>query len=297
MELVIPAPARFNFRRTVLSHGWSLLPPFELDRQSWVLRRVLSVPGRRPMVAAFREAGRGVAVAIEPARLSARAVGELAHQTVTIFGLDVNLEPFYKVAARQPDMRWVGRDGAGRLLRSPTVFEDVIKLILSTNCPWSATRQMVHALVEMGEPTAGGRRAFPPPAVVALAAEQRLRETGRAGYRAPAVAAVAEAVASGTEDIEAWVRLPAAEVRRRARRLKGVSPYVIDNLLGLLGHGRGLGLDSWVRSVLAERAGRELSDREIAERYESFGEHAGLALWCDVTRDVVEHPSVQAPVV
>jgi len=100
--------------------------------------------------------------AIEPARLSARAVGELAHQTVTIFGLDVNLEPFYKVAARQPDMRWVGRDGAGRLLRSPTVFEDVIKLILSTNCPWSATRQMVHALVEMGVvPVARSSRLSP----------------------------------------------------------------------------------------------------------------------------------------
>jgi 3-methyladenine DNA glycosylase/8-oxoguanine DNA glycosylase len=293
MEFVIPAPARFNFRRTVLSHGWSVLPPFELDRGT--LRRVISTPGRRPVVAAFHEVPRGVRIEVEPLRMSARGVAEVARQTSKIFGLGVDLEPFYRTASRHEDLRWVGRAGAGRLLRSPTVFEDLVKLILTTNCAWASTLRMVKALVDLGEEASGGRRGFPVPSAVATAGERYLRDRARAGYRAESIARLAEAVAGGDVDLEAWEHLPAAEVRRRALALRGVGEYVADNLLRLLGRSRGLALDSWVRSVLAERAGRQLTDSEIARRYEHFGEHAGLALWCDVTRDWPDRPDARLP--
>jgi len=35
MDLTIKTPRDFNFRRTVLSHGWCALLPFELDKNSW----------------------------------------------------------------------------------------------------------------------------------------------------------------------------------------------------------------------------------------------------------------------
>lgn len=54
-------------------------------------------------------------------------------------------------AGGEPDLAWVVR-GAGRMIRSPTVFEDVVKTICTTNCAWSATIRMVSALVEhLGE--------------------------------------------------------------------------------------------------------------------------------------------------
>ena len=46
-------------------------------------------------------------------------------------------------------------------------------------------------------------------------------------------------------------------------------------------------LDSWLRSKYARvyHGGRKISDRTIARRYTRFDRWAGLALWCDMTRD------------
>ena len=43
MQLTIRTPPDFNFHRTVLSHGWCELLPFELDRVKWKLTRVLDL--------------------------------------------------------------------------------------------------------------------------------------------------------------------------------------------------------------------------------------------------------------
>lgn len=290
MELVLSVPRRFSFRGTVLSHGWALLPPFELERRDWVLRRVLTLPGRRPVVVAYREVARGLRVEAEPARMSARSVAALARQTSLIFGLGVDLEPFYRATSRHAELRWFGRAGAGRLLRGPTVFEDLVKLILTTNCSWGSTVRMVRELVGLGEADPGGRRAFPTPAAVAGAGVEYLDKQVRAGYRSASILALAKSVAAGEVDLESWLELPRSEVRRRALALRGVGPYVADNLLGLLGLGRGLGLDSWVRWVMAQREGRALADDEIGLRYAHLGEHAGLALWCDLSRDWLQSP-------
>ncbi|PYS73465.1 MAG: hypothetical protein DMF73_05815 [Acidobacteria bacterium] len=42
MQLTVRTPPDFNFHRTVLSHGWCELLPFELDRAKWKLTRVLA---------------------------------------------------------------------------------------------------------------------------------------------------------------------------------------------------------------------------------------------------------------
>src|SRR5689334_20304629 len=52
MELKIPTPRNFSFRRTVASHGWYQLPPFALDITKWELSRVIDV-GQKPPVTIF----------------------------------------------------------------------------------------------------------------------------------------------------------------------------------------------------------------------------------------------------
>ena len=52
----------------------------------------------------------------------------------------------------------------------PTVFEDVVKTICTTNTAWSGTRKMTAALVDhLGSEAPGGRRTFPTPAAMAAA--------------------------------------------------------------------------------------------------------------------------------
>jgi len=49
MQLTIKTPADFNFQRTVLSHGWCELLPFEIDRAKWKLTRVLDIDRAKPV--------------------------------------------------------------------------------------------------------------------------------------------------------------------------------------------------------------------------------------------------------
>ena len=49
MELKIPTPQTFSFRRTVASHGWYGLLPFGLNNETWELSRVIDV-GKKPPV-------------------------------------------------------------------------------------------------------------------------------------------------------------------------------------------------------------------------------------------------------
>src|SRR5919198_596737 len=102
------------------------------------------------------------------------------------------------MSAWQAELPLVGAGGEPVDFRSPTVFEDVVKTICTTNCAWSATERMVGALVEhLGEPAPGAPptgpygRAFPTPEAMADADEAFYREVVRAGYRGAYLRALA----------------------------------------------------------------------------------------------------------
>jgi 3-methyladenine DNA glycosylase/8-oxoguanine DNA glycosylase len=198
---------------------------------------------------------------------------------------------------KDPDLAWAGR-GAGRLIRSATVFEDVVKTICTTNCAWSATVRMVSALVEhLGEAAAGAEngpwgRAFPTPDVMAEADESFYKDIMRAGYRGPYLQSLAASVAEGELDLEELSRasrdeLPDDEVAERLLALPGVGPYAAAHVMLLVGRYSPLILDSWTRPKYAQVNGRKASDAAIERRFRRYGPYAGLAFWLYLTRDWV----------
>jgi N-glycosylase/DNA lyase len=197
--------------------------------------------------------------------------------------------PLYALTDADSRLAYARAHAVGRLLRAPTAWEDVIKMLLTTNCSWSLTRVMVGRLIEeLGEPAPSGARAFPTPAVMAKKNEKFYRDVVRAGYRAPHLVTLAGAVSRGVIDPEAWRRpdLVDAEVRDELLALPGIGPYAADNLLRLLGHYAYLGLDSWCRGKLKRLYPRVRNvDRFAERRYRPFGRFAGLAMWLDLTRD------------
>src|SRR5206468_3216262 len=76
-----------------------------------------------------------------------RAQEQLKAQVRHMLRLDEDMTAFYAVAAADPALAWV-LPGAGRMLRSPTVFEDLVKTICTTNCAWSGTVRMVSSIVQ-----------------------------------------------------------------------------------------------------------------------------------------------------
>ena len=172
LKLVGAGGEPVDLRRTIASHGVADLPPNRIDEDAWTLELTLPVDGKAPRTVVVSEGRPGYAkVEVRGRKPSAADLDRLRSRVAHVLRLDEDLTPFYEVAAKDPDLAWVTA-GAGRLLRSPTVFEDVVKTICTTNCTWSATVRMVTALVEsLGEPGADADgpfgRAFPTPEAMA----------------------------------------------------------------------------------------------------------------------------------
>jgi 3-methyladenine DNA glycosylase/8-oxoguanine DNA glycosylase len=276
-----------DFLRTIVSHGVAELPPNRVDLEARTLETTLPV----------RNGARTVRLTAERGPLRVEAVGghvtgELLATVRHMFRLDEDLSGFY-AACVDDELSWCAQ-GAGRMLRAPTVFEDVVKTICTTNTAWSGTRKMTGALVDnLGVEAPGGAHAFPTPEAMAGADEGFYRDVVRAGYRGPYLRTLATDVAEGVVDLEALndPELPDEEVAARLLALPGVGPYAAAHvMLTSLGRYSRLVLDSWTRPTYRKLSGarRALKDATIERRFKRYGEWAGLAFWLYLTRDWVE---------
>jgi 3-methyladenine DNA glycosylase/8-oxoguanine DNA glycosylase len=284
--LLIEVPAGFNFRSTVYSHGWCELLPFELDDQNWRLSYVFSdAANGRNSAAVLYERDGSVAIELANGKVpDAKVLRDARH----ILRLDDDLSGFYGKLVQNEALAWVSKKSAGRLLRSPTVWEDLVKTMCTTNCSWALTKIMVRNLVEkLGAPAGRGKFAFPTAQAMANIPEQFYRDEIRAGYRSPYFIELAEKVASGKLDPEAWLESDFAtpELKKEIKSVKGCGDYAAENLLKLLGRYDGLALDSWLRSQFYKKHNREkvCKDKKIERHYSRYGEWRGLAIWCDMT--------------
>jgi len=289
LELVGAGGERVDLWRTLSSHGVADLPPNALDEESRTLETTLPLPrGRARTVRVV--AGRPGFARVEGENIGARDAVVLADAVRHMLRLDADLSVFYDVARADAELSWAA-DGAGRMLRSPTVFEDVVKTICTTNCAWSATVRMARALVsELGIEAPGGGRAFPTPQAMAEAGERFYKNVVRAGYRGPYLRSLAAHVAEGALDLEALTdpELPDEEVAARLLALPGCGPYATAHMMMLLGRYSRLVLDSWTRPKYARLRGRKASDKTIERRFRPYRHYAGLAFWLYLTRDWVE---------
>jgi 3-methyladenine DNA glycosylase/8-oxoguanine DNA glycosylase len=285
--------------RTIVSHGVADLPPNRIDEEARVLELTLPVAGAKPHTIRVAQGAkhRAVVTAVGRAPGAAKAAG-LLESVRHVLRLDEDLSEFYALVRDDPDLSWATA-GAGRLLRSATVFEDVVKTICTTNCAWSATVRMVGALVEhLGEPAPGAPaagpygRAFPTPQAMAAADESFYRDVVRAGYRAAYLRSLAGSVAGGALDLEELggeSDLADEEVTERLLALPGVGPYAAAHMMILLGRYRPLVLDSWTRPKYARlNSRRKVGDAAIERRFRRYGRYAGLAFWLFLTRDWVD---------
>jgi len=275
--------------RTLTSHGVADLAPQVVDEGARELETTLPLSRGWARTIRIRAGRKGFAL-IEGEGIGAADGRSLAETARHMLRLDADLSGFYAAARDDPDLAWV-HAGAGRMLRSPTVFEDVVKTICTTNCTWSATVRMTTALVEnLGIEAPGGRRAFPSPAAMATVDDDFYRDTVRAGYRGPYLRTLSTEVAEGSLDLETLndPELPDDEVAARLLALPGCGPYATAHMMMLLGRYSRLILDSWTRPKYARLNGRKAADRTIERRFRHYREYAGLAFWLYLTRDWVE---------
>jgi 3-methyladenine DNA glycosylase/8-oxoguanine DNA glycosylase len=286
--------------RTIMSHGVADLPPNRIDEDARTLETTIALPRGRPQTVVVQEGSRGKGLL--QGRGSARPEAVLPG-VEHILRLDEDLSEFYELAREDPALAWVA-NGAGRMIRSQTVFEDVVKTICTTNTSWGGTVRMVGAIVQhLGERAPGSPaegplgRAFPTPAAMAAAPEDFYRDVARAGYRGAYLRSLAESVASGDVELEELAGadpddLPDDEVAARLLALPGVGPYAAAHVMMLVGRYSRLVLDSWTRPKFASlNGGKSAKDAAIERRFRRYGRYSGLAFWLFLTRDWVAEPA------
>ena len=262
------------------------------------LEVTIPMKGARPRTVTVAPGRKGHARLEILGRTPTPAAGDALIATVRhVLNLDRDLSSFYALAAKDPDLAWVTA-GAGRMVRSPTVFEEVVKTVCTTNCSWALTTKMVTALVEhlgeaaVGAPKEGWRgRTFPTAEAMSGTEERFYREVVRAGYRGPYLRTLARMVAAGDVELERLAApdngLTDDEVEAELVTLPGVGPYAAAHIMLMLGRHSRLILDSWSRPKYAKIRGarKPVADATILRRFRRYGEHAGLAFWCLITRD------------
>jgi 3-methyladenine DNA glycosylase/8-oxoguanine DNA glycosylase len=291
--ILVSARKPFNFTSVINSHGWRQLAPFSYDETTNTLAYVLQLSNGRVIELYFQDAPEGVRV--ETPKLERTERREVIDKVTWMFGLDLDFSHFYAASRAEPKLVHAKKLARGRVLRSPTLFEDVIKTILTTNTLWAATKNMTLKLVnELGASTAGRekfdsplgamiKKAFPTPEAIAASSPDFLKEKIRVGYRALAIHQLAVRVASGTLDLESLKtsELTTLELRKELLTINGVGPYAAANLLMLLGRHDFIPIDSYALKMVSNEwyGGEPITAKEVEKRFEKWGEFKGLAFW------------------
>lgn len=129
----------------------------------------------------------------------------------------------------------------GRVFRSPTTFEDMIKQICLTNVTFNRSIEMNRRLCQH---VGSFGDSFPSPAQLSQCSEEYLKKTCKVGYRASRIISIAQLVHSGELDLHS-LQQDAASVscmadavalkRKLCSRLPGFGDYSSKNLLQMLG--------------------------------------------------------------
>jgi 3-methyladenine DNA glycosylase/8-oxoguanine DNA glycosylase len=285
MQLHLPARPPFSLPAVIKSHGWYVLAPFESTDSAGELAYIDRLSSGKVIALNIREVAGGVNVLVEAALTQAEQA-EIGRKVRWMLDLDQDFSSFYAIAKDEPKLQSAVAGGKGRILRSPTLFEDVLKTILTTNTLWAATIRMARNLVnQLGDPLPSDpeKRAFPTPESLTAAGEAVLRAETRLGYRAPYVQELAQRVANGELDLEALKseEIPTPELRKRLLALKGIGGYAAANLLMLLGRYDFIPVDSWALKMvsLEWHDGKAVGPAEVEAAFERWGPWKGLAYW------------------
>jgi 3-methyladenine DNA glycosylase/8-oxoguanine DNA glycosylase len=279
----IPVPPHFNFAATVVSHGWYLLAPFRWARDEQTLHRPEIIGGKS---VDLRISFDGSALRIDGAEES----NELRRKLGRMFQLGVDTGEFVELSRKSATHAWVESSGFGRLLCGATLFEDVVKIITTTNTMWRQTIRMTELIVEKcGRKTKSGR-AFPTPEEVARFSADELQEDCRLGYRAKTIHALASGIVDGSIDMSALSdpSQSTEELFKSYRELPGIGPYGAAHLLAMDGRHDFIAVDTEFRRFVRERyhGGRAVSDRTMLRRYAKWGRWKYLAYWSELWESV-----------
>ena len=195
-----------------------------------VYRCVLDIDGSL-VVAAVRSEG-----TVEAPRIEVELTGPTLGETVLIearrkiewiFQTNVDLAPFYRMAAVDPFLKHLAESHRGfHVPQGPSVFEGLVSAILGQQISSQVARTLRTLLIESyGESLTVDDvtyYAFPRPEVLAAAGVEGLRDKKNSGRKSEYIAGIAEKLESGEIDLDVLFDKTDDEVIETVTSLRGV---------------------------------------------------------------------------
>jgi len=290
MILKYPTPAFFNFASTVESHGWYLLAPFRWNRKAGTLTRAEVLDEVSVDLVIGHD---GKQLTIDTKRLTKSQQKQLETRIERMFQLSLDLSEFLELCEASPLHKRAAKKGFGRLLCGSTLFEDLVKIILTTNTTWKQTVRMSELLVERcGRRSSSGIAAFPLPEDIIPIDPATLQEDCRLGYRAQFIHALASGIVSGAFDLSAISnpKQTTEELALSYRILPGIGPYGSAHLLAMDGRHDFIAIDTEFRRFVRENyhGGREVKESTMLNHYKRWGRWKYLGYWAELWETVRE---------
>jgi 3-methyladenine DNA glycosylase/8-oxoguanine DNA glycosylase len=292
--LQLAPPADYDLARDVCSYGYFLLAPNHWDHESRVLWRVFALADGPVLAEIAQPKGAGGKLRVRTSRsLLREGKDELVGQVTRMLRLDESAEMLAEFHRLDPRFK---KSGRGRLFRSPTLFEDVIKTVTSCNVQWPGTITMnqrlcevVGAKVRLSGVTA---HAFPSAKQLAKVSAGTLRGRCRVGYRDKRIVELARLfsthVKRGGID-QAMLQDPATPddvLFRTLVDLPGIGPYAAANIMQLLGRYGRLPLDTESvrhgRTMLGLRGSSAQVMKKVHAHFAPMGDQAFRSYWFEM---------------
>ncbi|MDZ7725525.1 MAG: hypothetical protein U5R06_22545 [candidate division KSB1 bacterium] len=182
-------------------------------------------------------------------------------------------------------MKPVRKLGLGHLLRSESLYEDIIKSLCGTNVQWTQAVKMINNIASAGPVVENSFHAFPSPRTLLEKGESFLRETGRVGYRSRYIMDCCQRFVNGQVQAKQAEKglLSSDELRSYFTSFSGIGPVTANYLLALYGSFQDIAVDSFVLSYMQKvHFGYKPTAAEVQDYYAPFGSWRYLAYWMEM---------------
>lgn len=265
-RFAIPVPSDFLLPRDVCSYGYFLLFPNNWSPDDQAFTRVLDLPQGPATLRITQAKGVGSPLRIDSSRgLDKKEIASARSSLARMLRLEEDESHADRFHSLDPRFK---KSGRFRLLRSPTLFEDIIKTVTSCNVTWTSTIIMNRRLCECF----GRGGAFPSARRLARTPPALLRGRCSVGYRDRRIIEIARLFAAAasrrakpgdaplpptitgkgasralTALDPAWFEHPSTPddaIHEALLLLPGIGPYAAANIMQLLGRYSRLPLDT-----------------------------------------------------
>jgi 3-methyladenine DNA glycosylase/8-oxoguanine DNA glycosylase len=292
--ITVPVSSPFNFHSALNSHGWVDLLPNSHGPAVPSFSRAEEAPSGKVVLINVSADGmdqdQQIKISVNaPGKMTSGDRDYLISAISHMLRLDEDFTEFYALCKTRGGVWKKINQGIGRLLRSPTVFEDLVKVICTTNVQWGGTKRMARELVEaFGRScdNAPDQRSFPSPSAIALFSFDEFQQKVRLGYRADYIYRLARQFADGRLSSADFINseITTEEIRSKLLSIKGIGSYAAASMLMLLGRYDHIPVDTVFRQFMAEKyfAARPFSQPDALAIYDDWGKWKYLAYWFDM---------------